>query len=79
MLIPGEFIETLGIGDIDKNVLDRIYESGSSISTAYMSAVVALLIQDLEDFCVNELLDYIRVYEYDNDFIDINDFVRGYQ
>lgn len=48
LLVPGEFIETLGINH-ETLSLEIVYESGSSISTAFITSVVALMIQQQEN------------------------------
>lgn len=78
ILIPGEFIQTIGF-DSNNNKISAVYESGSSISTAYFSSIVAIMIQDNENHTINNLLEYINNYEKKNDFIDIYAFVRGYR
>ncbi len=78
MIIPGEFLETIGY-DSDSTDLKITYESGSSISTSFFSSVIALMIQGEEDFQVEELIMYIRGYDYSTEFINIYDFVSEYK
>ena len=78
LLIPGEFIETLGI-NIENNNLETRYESGSSISTAYLTSVIALMIEKHEDYTVDEVMNYIQNYNVQNEFINLNKLVKGFQ
>lgn len=78
LLIPGEFIETLGI-NIENNNLETKYESGSSISTAYLTSVLALMIEKHDDYTVDEVMNYIQNYNVQNEFINLNKFVKGFQ
>lgn len=78
LLIPGEFIQTLGI-NLETGNLETVYESGSSISTAYLTSIIALMIQENNDYKIDDLLHYIRDYEAKNEFMNLNGFVKGYQ
>lgn len=78
VLIPGEFIETLGI-NFENNNIEVKYESGSSISTAYLSSVIALMIEKNQDYTVDEIVEYIRNYNVQNEFINLNKLVKGFQ
>ena len=55
------------------------YESGSSISTAYVTSIIALMIETNNDYSVDEILEYLRSFKVQNDFIDLYQLVKGFQ
>lgn len=78
LLIPGEYVETLGI-DLETGKLVTKFESGSSISTAYVTSIIALMIETKKDYSVDEILEYLRGFKVQNDFIDLYQLVKGFQ
>lgn len=75
ILIPGEFIRTLGI-NLETGKLVEKYESGSSISTAIMSGIIALMIDRDKSLELIDVISYVRNYENKNKFVDITKFIK---
>lgn len=77
ILIPGEYIQTLGI-DSETGKLIEHYENGSSVSTALMSGIIALKLSKKIVFTPEMCREYISQYKYkyDDKFINIYKFVK---
>ena len=71
LLIPGELIKTNSL-----SYQTYITESGSSISTAITSGIIALLIENENDY--HEIMNYIMNYSIEKGFINIEHFVIQY-
>jgi len=76
--VPGEFVQTLGVNPED-NSLEIKYQSGSSISTAYFTSVIAHIMGQDKSISVDDLLEYVRSVDINDEFLNLYKYVRGYQ
>jgi subtilisin family serine protease len=77
LLVPGELIDTVSI-DVEKDSLYIKPVSGSSISTAVATSIIALMINNKDSYNVDYVLEYIRNYDQKDLFMNFVRFVDDY-
>lgn len=73
LMIPGEFVPVLSL-DVSTQTLKLMTDSGSSVSAAIFSSIIALRME-IKDESFSELFNYIKDYQSPEVFLNVYQFI----